>query len=932
MVKGAALLLQEEEEGGKKEVPPLPGVVQPTGGSESQREHLQAVIGLLRPQDTVKLVVRLESSRPQRIRYLMVVSSTGLISVKAEEVVLLGVDFADQDSDVCTIGMVLPLWNDAQVFLDGDGGFSVTSAGQTRIFKPISVQTMWSLLQVLHKACEDAVHNNYFPGGSALMWAGYYGDHLSSEQGCINEWMAMSDLESVRPEWALEEEGTATMIKAKLREVLVHQDLETLTSRQIRLELEKMMGLNLSEYRELIDKELILIVAQMDTPSKIFEHLYLGSEWNASNLEELLCNGVGYILNVTREIDNFFPETFEYFNIRVYDDEVADLMQYWKDTYKFITKAKKNHSKVLVHCKMGVSRSASTVMAYAMKEYGWTLDAAYRHVKERRAVARPNPSFMKQLNIYHGILEASKQRHNCLWRRKSKGSLSDSSVSSVEQGLQRQESKDASLSGSLEEDESSGEGSSLEEESDEAFEEEPEGSPTEVAGDNTPACYFRPVQKSSSESGTPPAQLEYMEKVPSICIQEVEADALDLGVEVPLKDGTRPHGSAVSVEEAGDLQPSSLPVADPDTPKRKRFNLSSLMRSISEMGSFEQESSRSPSPSPRLADTKNNQSMENSRLTENGSTSGPETAAEKVENQNVGNDFEELKKSDKVMQLGPSKDEAAAASVSPGVRRKSRREERVLRHSEALDDQDIPKSPNRHGKKRAEKAKSKSKVLKKQKKVGADTVLPKQLSFQPEAGKVKKRAQMMEKGTVQPEDLKEVEDEGEDSEVRAILVEKSGASIVQAAGPAEKMAVIAPRLKHMESILQLKEAGLVSKKAKEFEHWESSPAKFQEVEQEETNNWKVDMEDEQNSKPEGELSEAVVNETTQAKESVSTESSKATVEEESPTKCFPPDSGRMASGHAPQDDPSCTGQVDSVSSGTAEESSTGCTDEGRVQQ
>uniref|UniRef100_H3AI92 protein-serine/threonine phosphatase n=1 Tax=Latimeria chalumnae TaxID=7897 RepID=H3AI92_LATCH len=553
MVKGAALLLQEEEEGGKKEVPPLPGVVQPTGGSESQREHLQAVIGLLRPQDTVKLVVRLESSRPQRIRYLMVVSSTGLISVKAEEVVLLGVDFADQDSDVCTIGMVLPLWNDAQVFLDGDGGFSVTSAGQTRIFKPISVQTMWSLLQVLHKACEDAVHNNYFPGGSALMWAGYYGDHLSSEQGCINEWMAMSDLESVRRDHrALEEEGTATMIKAKLREVLVHQDLETLTSRQIRLELEKMMGLNLSEYRELIDKELILIVAQMDTPSKIFEHLYLGSEWNASNLEELLCNGVGYILNVTREIDNFFPETFEYFNIRVYDDEVADLMQYWKDTYKFITKAKKNHSKVLVHCKMGVSRSASTVMAYAMKEYGWTLDAAYRHVKERRAVARPNPSFMKQLNIYHGILEASKQRHNCLWRRKSKGSLSDSSVSSVEQGLQRQESKDASLSGSLEEDESSGEGSSLEEES---------------------------------------------------------------GVEVPLKDGTRPHGSAVSVEEAGDLQPSSLPVADPDTPKRKRFNLSSLMRSISEMGSFEQESSRSPSPSPRLADTKNNQSMENSRLT-----------------------------------------------------------------------------------------------------------------------------------------------------------------------------------------------------------------------------------------------------------------------------------------------------------------------------
>ncbi|OXB69463.1 UNVERIFIED_CONTAM: hypothetical protein H355_004776 [Colinus virginianus] len=46
-------------------------------------------------------------------------------------------------ADRCTLGMVLPLWSDTQVFLDGDGGFSVTSGGQTRIFKPISIQTMW---------------------------------------------------------------------------------------------------------------------------------------------------------------------------------------------------------------------------------------------------------------------------------------------------------------------------------------------------------------------------------------------------------------------------------------------------------------------------------------------------------------------------------------------------------------------------------------------------------------------------------------------------------------------------------------------------------------------------------------------------------------------------------------------------------------------
>lgn len=55
---------------------------------------------------------------------------------------------------------------------------------------------------------------------------------------------------------------------------------------------------------------------------------------------------------------------------------------------------------------MGISRSAATVIAYAMKEYGWDLDKAFDYVKERRAVTKPNPSFMRQLEEYQGILVA----------------------------------------------------------------------------------------------------------------------------------------------------------------------------------------------------------------------------------------------------------------------------------------------------------------------------------------------------------------------------------------------------------------------------------------------------------------------------------------------------------------------------------------------
>lgn len=75
-------------------------------------------------------------------------------------------------------------------------------------------------------------------------------------------------------------------------------------------------------------------------------------------------------------------------------------------SYVYGSIQRKNDSKCLVHCKMGVSRSASTVIAYAMKEYGWTLDKAYNFVKQKRSVTRPNPGFMRQLGEYEGILDA----------------------------------------------------------------------------------------------------------------------------------------------------------------------------------------------------------------------------------------------------------------------------------------------------------------------------------------------------------------------------------------------------------------------------------------------------------------------------------------------------------------------------------------------
>ena len=107
-------------------------------------------------------------------------------------------------------------------------------------------------------------------------------------------------------------------------------DLDTMTSKVIRLQLENRMERNLETFKSFIDKEILIILGQMDPASRIEDYLYLGSEWNASNLEELGQNGISHILNVTREIDNFFPGNFRYLNVRVYDEETTDLVrQVW---------------------------------------------------------------------------------------------------------------------------------------------------------------------------------------------------------------------------------------------------------------------------------------------------------------------------------------------------------------------------------------------------------------------------------------------------------------------------------------------------------------------------------------------------------------------------------------------------------------------------
>ncbi|KAF5104786.1 hypothetical protein DV451_000377 [Geotrichum candidum] len=61
--------------------------------------------------------------------------------------------------------------------------------------------------------------------------------------------------------------------------------------------------------------------------------------------------------------------------------------------------------KILVHCQCGVSRSASLIVAYVMRQNKWGLHHAYSFVKEKSPAISPNMTLIYQLMEWGKMLK-----------------------------------------------------------------------------------------------------------------------------------------------------------------------------------------------------------------------------------------------------------------------------------------------------------------------------------------------------------------------------------------------------------------------------------------------------------------------------------------------------------------------------------------------
>eukprot|EP00128_Syssomonas_multiformis_P017256 Colp12_sorted_trinity150504_noHs@7944 len=143
---------------------------------------------------------------------------------------------------------------------------------------------------------------------------------------------------------------------------------------------------------------------RVQDPAEVVPGLFIGSAKPAQDKEWLTDAGITHIVNVTELKEDGaplfpcrYPNNFTYKHICVRDDVDVALSNHFHAASEFILDAHRKNGRVLVHCKGGVSRSATIVIAFLMKQHRLSFRDALWHLKRRKSNVGPNIAFMAQL-------------------------------------------------------------------------------------------------------------------------------------------------------------------------------------------------------------------------------------------------------------------------------------------------------------------------------------------------------------------------------------------------------------------------------------------------------------------------------------------------------------------------------------------------------
>ena len=125
--------------------------------------------------------------------------------------------------------------------------------------------------------------------------------------------------------------------------------------------------------------------------------LYLGDMFDANDADTIKNKNISCIICVAERLKIINPNPdVKVYNYELSDDYNCNISLYFEEIGEII----KKENIVLVNCAAGVSRSATIVLAYIMKQYNLDLKTVFLLVRKRRERICPNKKFMECLLDY----------------------------------------------------------------------------------------------------------------------------------------------------------------------------------------------------------------------------------------------------------------------------------------------------------------------------------------------------------------------------------------------------------------------------------------------------------------------------------------------------------------------------------------------------
>ena len=140
------------------------------------------------------------------------------------------------------------------------------------------------------------------------------------------------------------------------------------------------------------------------TLDEILPGLFLSDFKKAERIYLLQKYGITHILTVCEDLPPRFPDQFTYRVHSIDDSPGINIRSLFADTNAFIDGALAQGGHVLVHCLMGVSRSATTIIAYVMWKRHMRFAEAFELVHRKHEDTDPNSGFIQQLKDFQCAL------------------------------------------------------------------------------------------------------------------------------------------------------------------------------------------------------------------------------------------------------------------------------------------------------------------------------------------------------------------------------------------------------------------------------------------------------------------------------------------------------------------------------------------------